>query len=372
MNAYAIAYWAFILFLLLIDAALVLLAFGAASGSGKTDKRTTVKDTGPAVLVMIPCRGADIGLKENIISALHQSYRNYEAVAIVDSLEDGSVGVLKRTGIRIVRSSSKSKGRSGKVRAIYTALSSEKGYDVYVILDSDVRVGRKWLSELVAPLADKRIGISTTFPYFKPLRGFWSRMKMVWGFVGQGLMESNLTRFGWGGSLAFRKGLVSGKKELEYFGSMVSDDIAITRMSKAKGLGIAYCEGADATVYCRESFSSLWEWSSRQTALSIAGDRKVLYYGLAFYGANILLFLSGIVLSVLSSPLFLVLLLPFAAEAVKTYQRARDRSAGTIAAFALSQFMYMANLLKASKMRSITWRGRTYDISGEARRDFPG
>ena len=34
-----------------------------------------------------------------------------------------------------------------------------------------------------------------------------SKFKTAWGFVGVGMMQSDITVFGWGGSLAFRKGL---------------------------------------------------------------------------------------------------------------------------------------------------------------------
>ncbi|MCL4403575.1 glycosyltransferase family 2 protein [Candidatus Marsarchaeota archaeon] len=369
MNYYVLVYWAFIYFLLLIDAALLLIsAIGVVQGRKSEYARHNGTKPAPRALVMIPCRGIDINLNGNVSSAMHQSYRNYDAVAIVDSMEDPCINVLKETGIAIMKSDGRKGGRSGKVRAISTALSSKKGYDIYVVLDSDVRVGRHWLSELIAPLSDRRIGISTTFPYFNPISGFWSRMKMVWGFVGQGLMESKATRFGWGGSLAFRKELIAGRKEMKYFGSMVSDDIAITRIAKAKGLGIAYCRNAEATVDCRESFGTFWEWSNRQAALSIAGSRRVLYYGLAFYWSNILLFISGIALSVLYSQAMLVLLLPFAVGAAKAYSRAKDVSVGTLAAFTISQFIYLANLIVASRMKSISWRGRIYDISGEPER----
>ncbi len=370
MDASAILYDIFVSLLLLVDLGLVLLSAGIFDGTKGKRGTAEVMDTGPKTLVMIPCRGRDITLKENIASAMHQSYRDYDAVAIVDSMDDESIPVLRDSGIGIMVSDGDDGKGSGKVRAIATALEEKKGYGIYVILDSDVHVDKKWLSELVAPLSDKDTGISTTFPYFRPMKGFWSRMKTVWGFVGLGLMESERTRFGWGGSLAFRRELVDGKSEMSYFKSMISDDIAITRIAKAKGLGIGYCRKAGATVNCEESFASLWEWSNRQAALSIAGNRKVLHYGLTFYAANILLFLSGIALALLYTPFFLVLLAPYAIGLAKAYQRSRDASAGTLVAFTLSPFMYMANLIVASRMKSITWRGREYDISGESSRRY--
>ena len=50
-------------------------------------------------LVMIPCRGVDFSLEENLQSLLHQDYPNYDTVAIVDSEDDASVDYLKKLGI---------------------------------------------------------------------------------------------------------------------------------------------------------------------------------------------------------------------------------------------------------------------------------
>jgi len=104
---------------------------------------------------------------------------------------------------------------SGKSRAIAYALRRFKDYEIYVIVDSDVMAKRDWLSKLIAPLSNQGIGISTTFPTFVPVdHSLWSYVKMVWGLVGKSLMSSRLTRFGWGGSLAFKRDIVDEKLAL--------------------------------------------------------------------------------------------------------------------------------------------------------------
>ena len=98
--------------------------------------------------------------------------------------------------------------------------------DAYVIADSDIFVKESWLSDLVAPLNNKNVGLSATFPYFSAKTGFWSRVKMIWGFVGQGMMESKTLRFGWGGSLAFRRDLLD-EQDFDHLCGALSDDMAI-------------------------------------------------------------------------------------------------------------------------------------------------
>jgi len=316
----------------------------------------------PRVLVMVPCRGMDIKLSRNLLSLRKQDYKNFDIVAIVDSLKDEAVGEIRKAGMRMMVASPKFRRGSGKVNAIASAISANRGYGIYVIADSDIHVNRDWLSLLVAPLSDKAVGISTTYPYFRPIGGFWSGVKSVWSFVGEGLMESRLTRFGWGGSLAFKAGILSGRR-FSIFSRCVSDDIPITNMAKAMGYGIAYVKAAQPVVDTDDDLPTFWEWSNRQTAFSVLGFSRIFGYGVVFYTAQILLFLSALALAAAVSGWFLVLLIPFLAGVCRTYQRARERRIQSALIYVLINFIYLANLLVAVRMKEVRWRGRRYSIA---------
>jgi len=316
----------------------------------------------PRVLVMVPCKGMDIQLSRNLASLRAQDYKNFEAVAIVDSLKDEAVGEIRKAGMAVMVTSPRFARGSGKVNAISSAISANKGYDIYVIADSDIHVQKDWLSLLVAPLSDKAVGISTTYPYFRPVAGFWSRVKSVWSFVGEGLMESSLTRFGWGGSLAFKASILAGKR-LALFSRCVSDDIPITNMAKVMGYGIAYVKAAQPVVDTNDDLPTFWEWSNRQTAFSVLGFSRIFGYGMVFYTAQVLLFISSLVLAAAVSGWFLVLLIPFLAGVYRTYQRARERRLQSALIYVLINFIYLANLLVAVRMKEVRWRGKTYGIT---------
>ncbi len=345
-------------FLALVWLGLVLIAL---SGFLKKEETYPVQKRLGKVLVMVPCKGRDVTIERNLRSLTQQDYESYDLVAIVDSKNDGALPVIKKLGIRYILSSKNPKGASGKVRAQATALRRFRNYDIYVNIDSDVECKSNHIRELVAPLSDKSIGVSTAYPYFVPVGGFWSVVKMVWGFVGNGMMESRVTRFPWGGSFAFRKDLI-GPKELGVFERGISDDITIEYFVKRRGLGIAYVDKKSINVNVDDSFASFLEWSNRQTALTILKTRKVLYYGLAFYGAQALLLVSGIALSVFVSPLYAIFLLPFVIGVIKTFTRSRCSYALLIPICFMINFMSLTNLLAASRMKSIEWRGAKYDL----------
>lgn len=347
---------AYIIFISLV--ALLLLALALRPKRGQNHIKG--KAFNPRVLVIMPCKGHDIELKRNLEAAASQDYENYKLITVVDSNNDSALKSIRAANAESILSNSKCANCSGKVRAISTALSRFRDYDAYVILDSDALVGKDWLTDVITPLADRRIGISTSFPLFRPIGGFWSWVKFVWGFVGISLMESESTRFGWGGTLAFRKDLLS-KDDMKYFSESVSDDIALTKIAKRKGLKLAYEPDAAPIIDSDDNLAKFSEWANRQTALSIRGDPKLFYYGVVFYSASILVLLSSIILSIMVSPVFLLLLLPLLAGALKTYKR----SGGSLIAaciFPLINFLYLANLLKAKGMRAIEWRGRRYSL----------
>ncbi len=348
----------YIIFISLV--ALFLLALSLRR-TGK-EVYNTSKGFRPKVLVIIPCKGNDIELERNLKAAMNQDYHNYRAIAVVDSKADGAVSHIKAAGMYMILSTNRCRSCSGKVRAIATALSRFKNYDAYVILDSDVLTKRSWLKEVIAPLSDKKVGLSTSFPTFRPIGGFWSHVKFVWGFVGLSLMEDKATRFGWGGSLAFRPDLMS-KDDFRKFSESVSDDIMLTGIAKERRLEIAYVPEAEPVVDVSETFESFMEWANRQTTLSTNGDKRLFYYGIVVYTTGILVMISSVLLSIFISPVFLLLLMPLVAGEFKAYMR----SGGSLAAiciFPIMNFIYLANLLIANSMSSIKWRGKSYSIKG--------
>ncbi len=334
----------------------------AVAGAAYREKPKAWHPFSENALVIVPCKGMDITIEKNLHSIKKQECGKIKIVAVVDSINDAAVKTIKDVGIKLAVSSQKYKHCSGKVAAICTALSKFKGYSAYAIIDSDVECEHNHIKDLLAPLTDPKIGISTAYPYFNPIGGFWAKVKMVWGFVGNGMMESELTRFGWGGSIAFRGGML-GRKELAILSKAISDDIALVHIAKQKGLRIEYVNNAKIKVNVRENRKSFFEWSNRQTALTLLGNRKLLYMGVSLYLAQLLLLVLGITLSIAVSLLYLILLLPFALSAWKAFQRAKRDRLWVLPISFIINFIFLWNLIKASKMKQITWRGRTYPLT---------
>lgn len=351
--------------------ALVFLGIVALDIMGFVSKKPSNtyqgKGFNPKTLLIVPCKGIDFQLYENLISLKNQDYRNFNIVAVIDSERDESLNIIKKAKINYILSSSVCQKCSGKVKAIVTAIEHFKDYKIYAIADSDIRVKKDWLKTLVLPLSDKNVGLSTKYPYFNHLSGFWSKVKSIWGMVGEGMMTREVTVFGWGGSLAFRRDLLD-KQSFNYLKNSeysVSDDICLTHITKNKGLTISYSDQAQPIVNSKDSNKDFWEWANRQTALSILGNRKNFYLGVSFYFGETLLILSGISFSILISPIFLLLLLHYLKNSIITYKRSKQKYLLIFPIMLIMPFIYLTNLLTANRMQSIEWRGSRYNLRQE-------
>ena len=313
------------------------------------------------VLVMVPCKNVDFTLKDNLISLKSQDYPNYNLMAIIDSKEDPAFTIINELGIKYIFTNYECDGCSGKVRALSTAMTKFTGYSVYVIADSDIFVKKDWLSKLVSPFVIPSTGVTTTFPYFKPVGGIWSKVKTLWGFVGQGMMESDITRFGWGGSLAFRKELINDSS-MKYFSSRVSDDTALTKICKDFGYGIEYVPGAQPIINSPDDFDTFHEWSVRQTALSISSDSRILYLGIAVYFTQIWVFIMAFILIPFFGLYSLIYLIPALLGEIKMNGRLKESDYLYYIIYLILPFFYLYNLLAASFRDEISWRGNTYKL----------
>ena len=313
------------------------------------------------VLVMVPCKNIDYTMKDNLSSLKYQDYTNYDLIAIIDSKDDPAFKAVNELGIRYILTNYECQGCSGKVRALSTAMTKFTGYSVFVIADSDIMAKKNWLSKLVSPFVIPSTGITTTFPYFKPMGGIWSKVKTLWGFVGQGMMESDIIRFGWGGSLAFRKELINDSS-MKYFSSKVSDDTALTKICKDSGYNIEYVAGAQPIINSPDDFKTFHEWSVRQTALSISSDSRILYLGIAVYFTQIWVFIMAFILIPFFGLYSLIFLIPTLLGEVKMNERLKETDFSYYVIFLLLPFFYLYNLLAASFKDEISWRGNTYQL----------
>src|SRR5262249_38429214 len=89
-----------------------------------------------------------------------------------------------------------------KMTAILQAVEElPESVEVIATIDADVRPASNWLSSLVAPLEDARVGVASGFRWFVPTDTRWGTLvRYLWNAAA--LTQMYAFQVAWGGSLA--------------------------------------------------------------------------------------------------------------------------------------------------------------------------
>src|SRR5580704_4207439 len=122
----------------------------------------------PPVSILKPVQGLDRDGYENFMSMCNLDYPEYEIVFAVGDRDDPVIPLIEKlkqefpnTGVRLIIGVEEL-GISPKMNNL-CRLVKEAKYELLVINDSDVRVERDYLRDVVAPFADSKVGAVTAF-----------------------------------------------------------------------------------------------------------------------------------------------------------------------------------------------------------------
>ena len=128
-------------------------------------------DYAPSVTVIVACKGDPPDLAENMSSLLDQDYpgrreyllalpsRSDPAHRRIETLLAGRDDVQ----VRLCASEALPSCSSGKALDLLFALrQAPPQTEILLFADADIRVHRTWISELVSPLQDARVGAATS------------------------------------------------------------------------------------------------------------------------------------------------------------------------------------------------------------------
>jgi ceramide glucosyltransferase len=326
----------------------------------------------PPATVIVPVKGPDHELAENLHALATLDYPDYELIVTAHSAADIPPGVLPaRT--RLVLAHGSDPATSEKIQNLQAAVRvARQRSQVLAFADSDGRVPRGWLLALVAPLAEPGVGASTGFRWFAPARPwFWSLLRSVWDSVSAGTLGPGDNRFAWGGAMAVRKQVFYETRVNEHWKGAVNDDYSLAAAIHEAKLAVAYAPGALVPDSSRTSPLALFLWARRQLAMTRFYQpelwRKALL-GHVVYCAGMAACVAGLAAG--SWPAALLLAAQLAPGMAKAFRRASGAAAALPgiaprrwAHAALSPFatwLWLAVLAASAATRTIHWRGRRY------------
>ena len=165
----------------------------------------------PATAVILCVRGPDPCLRETIRALIYQDYPDFSIHIVLDSATDVALdditAVIQEEQAENVNICFLQEARSScslKCSALIEALEAlEEGNEVLAFIDGDARPHRTWLRELVEPLGDPAVGVSTGNRWYMPARANWGALVRFFWNSGA-IVHMWLTGFAWAGSMALR------------------------------------------------------------------------------------------------------------------------------------------------------------------------
>lgn len=234
----------------------------------------------PVAAVICPCKGNELGLEDNLTALTRFDYPSYEIYFAFATSLDPALKVIERVKaaskrpvhIVIAGPPEDCGEKVYNLRRAVESLPADK-FEVIVFTDSDVRLNRGWLSKLIAPLQDPRIGATTTYRWMIPSRsigqgGFASAMASAWNGAVATLLGREADNFCWGGGTATRRKTFEDAQVLEFWNGAVSDDFALTRALNQANKPIVFCPECLAATPHPWTGTELLEFTTRQIVIT--------------------------------------------------------------------------------------------------------
>ena len=344
----------------------------------------------PHTAVICPCRGMEPGLERDLVSLCEFNHQNYEVFFVLASESDPAYSIVKR-----VAASSRVKAQvviagmpencSEKVNNLRVAVEQlPPEFEVLVFTDSDGRPGKGWLHHLVAPLADSRIGATTTMRWFIPNdNGLPTALLAAWNASVVTMLGAHEKNFCWGGGTAIRRAIFEQVGMLEVWQHSFSDDYSLTMMIERCRRQIVFLPECLTPSFVQTDFEGLLEFTGRQVRITRVYRPQMWATAFATHFLYCLTLIVGLIfalsLTLASRPAFQVttlLILPLLLAAIRGALRVigvtealpafRSQIMGQSWIYILLAifvpFLYLVNFVLSSFGRRLRWRGIEYEL----------
>ncbi len=260
----------------------------------------------PRCAIILPCKGIAKDLKSNLASFLNLDYPNFEIIFALESENDECFPIISDL---ILPHPSASIVIAGLATAcaqknynLLAAIKKAKNADVYVFADADIAPGRFWLRELVLPLSDKKVTVTTGFRWLTAIKGSLGEQVHAYINVFLYVLLTVINFFGgtflWGGSMAIRRKDFEDLGVADFWSHAVVDDNSLSRIimkNSRRSVVVPAC-----VTTSDDLIPTAWQgitWFSRQIMFLKSYEKPVWFFG---------------VLPLVTSALFVFIWLPIA------------------------------------------------------------
>jgi ceramide glucosyltransferase len=244
----------------------------------------------PPVSILKPVKGLDLDAYENYSSFCRQDYPEYELLFCVDA-DDPSMPVLEKLArdfpeckIRLLFGSGRQAINDKVARLV--RLTNEAKYDLFVITDSDVRVGPDYLRNVVSPFRDEKVGAATclyasteetnlaqALQSIGMISDFFPAVTVAWNLDG--------VHFTFGQTIVTRRKCVQGYGGYETIEDRPADDVYAGRLVSEQGYEVKLLPYVVQSVADFRSFGELLHkrarWATVQRLMRPWGHMGLIF-----------------------------------------------------------------------------------------------
>ncbi|BAZ49775.1 family 2 glycosyl transferase [Nostoc sp. NIES-4103] len=351
----------------------------------------------PKTAVILCLRGADPFLPNCLQALLKQNYPQYDLKLIIDSQEDPAwqiasetINELKATNVQINHLRIIRHNCSLKCSSLIQAISDlDDSYQVVALVDADTIVHPNWLRELVSPLTNPKVGVTTGNRWYVPTGSYWGSLVRYAGNVAT-VVQMYLFGIPWGGTLAVKKEVLHQTGLLDMWGQAFGEDMMMHNILKKHGMRVklvpslimlnreecdllSFLDSLKRQIFSSRLYHPRWLALVSEAISSILFPTAVivlffLSLGDAQWEAAALLLRSY---SIYTLGLFLIMLVvEYGIQQVirSQGQPVTKLSATTIVrmllAIPLTQWVYGLAMLSSFWMSTVKWRGIVYRVQG--------
>jgi ceramide glucosyltransferase len=238
----------------------------------------------PPVTILKPVCGLEKNQKINLRSACLQDYPEFQVVFSVQDRNDPAVPILKeiqqeypeRVSVAVENLQA---GPNGKINNLLGALPYAR-HDILVISDSDVRLEPDYLKNIIAPLADPRVGFVCTLYKATSADRWYEKMELLTlnaDFIPSVVFAyvSGASKFCLGSSVAFRRGSLKEMGGLEALADYLAEDYEMGRRLWVSGKRMVLVPYFVDLVVDLPGLSQWWDhqvcWDQKTRAAHPAG-----------------------------------------------------------------------------------------------------
>ncbi len=258
----------FLALLALIQFVLVAIYCRAlARVDGKSDRSFQ-----PPATVIVCLRGADPYLQNCLLALSNQRYDQYDLLCVLDDSQDPAAEVLDQirergdSNCRIEKliAGEPSGHCSLKCHSLVSAMQQiDESVDVVALADADTIADPYWLRDLVAPLANPEVAVSSGNRWYQPPdHRMGTLVRYIWNLAAS--VQMYLYRIPWGGSLAMRMNYWRDTDLKQHWERAMFEDTMLAAHVKQHGRRIAMVPSL--LVANRESidYRGALQWICRQ------------------------------------------------------------------------------------------------------------